>query len=128
MKPASSQWRTVPPIISVISPENEAYVVADVSLVFAVDRPVVWMGYSLDGQETVTITGNTTIANLSNGLHTVTVYANDPLRNIGISETTSFRVAKEPESFPTVPVVAAFIASVAVVGAGLFVYFKKRKR
>jgi hypothetical protein len=32
----------------------------------------------------------------------------------------------EPESFPTAPVAAASVASVAVVGVGLLVYFKKR--
>jgi nitrous oxidase accessory protein NosD len=32
------------------------------------------------------------------------------------------------ESFPVVPVAAASVASVAVVGVGLLVYFKKRKR
>jgi len=34
----------------------------------------------------------------------------------------------EPEPFPTALVVAASVATVAVVGAGLMVYFKKRKR
>jgi hypothetical protein len=63
------------------------------------------MGYSLDGQETITITGNTTIAGLTNGLHNVTVYAKDTFENMGASETIYFSVAQpeptEPE--PTEP-------------------------
>ena len=34
---------------------------------------------------------------------------------------------QQPESFPTVLVAAASVASVAVIGIGLLVYFKKRK-
>jgi hypothetical protein len=49
----------------------------------------------------------------------------DPLRKMGLSETITFTVA-EPEPFPTVPVVAASVVTVFVVGAGLLVYFKKR--
>ena len=64
---------------------------------------------------------------LANGLHNVTVHASDRFGNIGMSETISFNVSVA-EPFPAVPVVAASIASVAIVGAGLLVYFKKRKR
>jgi hypothetical protein len=94
-------------------------------LVFAVNKPVSWLGYSLDGEETVTITGNTTLSGLSSGLHNITVYARDEFENTGASETISFRVAEEP--FPAVPVAAASAAIVGVVGVGLLVYFKKRK-
>jgi hypothetical protein len=68
--------------------------------------------------------GNQTIGNLTNGLHSLTIYANDTLGNTGASQTINFTIAK-PESFPTLPVVA-FSASVVVVVAGLSVYFKKR--
>jgi len=118
------EYGTVPPKISVISPENQNYNVSSVSLAFTLDRPVVWMGYSLDGQETVTITGNTTLSALSNGLHNVTVYAKDSFENMGISETIYFSVEVP---FPTTLVIAS-IVSVAVIGVGLLVYFKKRKR
>jgi hypothetical protein len=89
-----------------------------------VNKPAVWMGYSLDGQETVTVTGNTSIAGLSNGLHNVTVYAKDAFENMGISETMFFSV---DVPFPTTLVIAP-IASVAVIGAALAIYFKKRNR
>jgi len=44
----------------------------------------------------------------------------------GSSEIIRFAI-EEPEPFPVVPVAAASGASVAVVGVGLLVYFKKRK-
>jgi hypothetical protein len=121
-------YGTVPPAIAVVSPENKTYVASNVSLAFTLNKPAVWMGYSLDGQETVTVTENTTLNALSNGLHNITVYAKDEFENTGASETISFSVdVPEPsEPFPTTLVIAP-IASVAVVGVGLLVYFKKCK-
>jgi hypothetical protein len=117
-------YGTAPPKISVISPENQNYNVSSVSLAFTVNRPVVWMGYSLDGRETVTITGNTTLSGLSNGMHDITVYARDEFENTGASEIVSFSVE---DPFTTALVIASAIVVVAVVGVGLLVYFKKRK-
>ena len=41
------------------------------------------MGYSLDGQSNVTITGNITLAGLADGFHLVVVYATDAYGNTG---------------------------------------------
>ena len=83
------------------------------------------MGYSLDGQETATVTGNTTLTGLSWGLHNVTVYAKDLFENTGNSDTIWFSIA---EPFPTTLVAVASGASIAIIGIGLLIYFKKRKR
>ncbi|MBN1245878.1 hypothetical protein JXA31_09825 [Candidatus Bathyarchaeota archaeon] len=117
-------YGNAPPIIDVVSPVKQTYNVSSVSLVFAVNKPAVRLGYSLDGQDNVTITGNTTISGLTSGLHNVTVYARDELDNTGASETITFSVEA---SFPTALVIAP-IASVAVVGVGLLVYFRKRRK
>jgi hypothetical protein len=93
-------------------------------LVFTVNKPVNWTGYSLDGEANVTITGNTTLSGLSNGLHNITVYAKDEFENMAASKTISFSVEVP---FPAVPIAAASVAIVVVVGVGLLVYFKKRK-
>jgi hypothetical protein len=118
-------YGTVPPIVDVVLPEKQTYNSTSVPLVFTVNKPVSWIGYSLDGQDNVTVTGNTTLSGISNGLHNVTVYARDELENTGASETISFSVEAP---FPLVPVAAASGASIAVVAVGLLVYFKKRKR
>jgi predicted small secreted protein len=125
-------YGTIPPVVSVISPENKTYVSSNVSLAFTVNKPALWMGYSLNGQDNVTITGNTTLAGLANGLHNVTVYAKDEFENTGASETITFTIAKETESFPirlvgAVAIVVAAVVLVATVGVGLSAYLKKRK-
>jgi hypothetical protein len=113
-----------PPKISVLSPVNQKFNESVVPLSFTVDKPVNWTGYSLEGGETVAVVGNVTLEGLANGVHNVTVYARDAFGNVGASETVSFTV---DVPFPVTMVVAP-IASVAVVGVGLILYFKRRKR
>jgi hypothetical protein len=115
-----------PPKIAVLSPLNQTYNVSSVPLVFDSDKTTNWTSYSLDGQQNVTFSGNTNLTDISNGLHDITVYAQDTFGNIGSSNTSSFIVAKpEPESFPVVPVVAVSGVAVAVV-VGLIFYYRKR--
>ena len=119
-------YGTVPPAVAVVSMENKTYTSNNVSLTFSLGKSAVWMGYSFDGQDNVTVDGNLTLIGLSSGLHNITVYAKDTYGNIGASETINFTVAKETEPFPTALVATASAASAAVVGVGLLVYFKKR--
>ena len=117
--------KTTPPKIAVLSPVNQVFNESSVPLVFAVDKQVNWVGYSLDGLDNMTITANSTMSGLTNGLHNVTLYAKDEFENIGASETIYFNV-EAPEPFPTTLIIAS-IASVAVISIGLLVYFKKRE-
>jgi hypothetical protein len=116
-----------PPALIVLSPQNTIYYNDNFLLTFTVDELTSWMGYSLDGQDNITITSNSTINELTSGLHNVTVYAKDTFGNEGTSETVFFTV-DVPEPFPTTLVAAASVAAAVVVGAVLLVYFKKRKR
>jgi N-acetylneuraminic acid mutarotase len=117
----------IPANITLLSPLNhQTYNDSTVPLVFTVNKLLTLASYSLDGGQNITITGNSTIRNVTNGLHSIAVYANDTFGNIGASETVSFTVAK-PESFPERFVVFASIAVAVVVGAGFLIYFKKRK-
>jgi hypothetical protein len=116
----------LPPSISILSPEPKAYNTSDVPLDFTVNEAFSQVSYSLDEQENITAAGNMTLTQLSDGAHNVTVYATDEAGNMGASETVTFTVAVS-EPFPTVPVAVASVASIAVVIAGLLVYFKKRK-
>lgn len=52
--------RTAPEIV-VLSPENKTYDAGYVSLIFVINKPVVWLGYSLDGKMNSEIFGNTTL-------------------------------------------------------------------
>jgi len=123
------ELQATPPKISIQSPTNQAYNEPSVPLNFSVTvaasvKVVNWMGYSLDGQQNVTITGNTTLTGLSSGQHNITVYANDTFGNMGTSETISFTT---PEPFPVMPVTAASIAVIIIAAAGLLIYSKKHK-
>jgi hypothetical protein len=114
----------IPQNISILTPENNTHNPTGVPLQFFIDEPVSWMGYSLDGQENVTVTGNMTLPELSVGQHTLTLFANDLLRNLAASETITFSVA---EPFPTTLMIAVSGASMAIIGVGILFYFKKRK-
>ena len=111
------------PKISILSIGNKTYGNLDVTLNFTVSESTSKISYTLDGQENVTIVGNTTLTGLSDGGHNITVYATDFANHTSASETIHFTV-EVPEPFLTTLVPA----SVAVIGVGLLVYFKKRKR
>jgi len=112
---------TVPPEVAILSLGNKTYYTTDIPLNLIVhdDSQIT---YSLDRQENMTFAGNTTLTNLSYGERNFTVYAEDVARNVAVS-TVSFNI----EPFPTTLVIASLI-TVAVVSAGLLVYFKKRER
>jgi hypothetical protein len=114
---------TTPPEVSILSPENKTYYSPEIQLDCTVSEESLIL-HSLDGQENVTVAGNTTLTNLPYGEHNVTVYATDMAGNTGTSETIYFTVE---EPFPTTMVIALG-APMAILGAGLAVYFKKRKR
>ncbi len=103
----------VPPQISFFSPSNQTYNESSVPLVFAVNKNVTWTSYSLDGHQNVTITENTTIANISNGSHNLTVYSNDTYGNIG-SQTVNFTVNKQ-QPFPTSIIIGSVVAIAMIV-------------
>lgn len=123
---------STPPNISDFSLENKTYLTADVQLNFTVNECTSLLTYSLDGEDNVTIDGNTTLTGLSVGAYNITVYARDIAGNIGSSQTMNFVVAQEtkPETdpFPTTLAITISGASLSVIGIGLLVYFKKRKR
>jgi hypothetical protein len=112
---------TRPPQVSVLGLDNNTFSASEVPLNFALNETAAEIKYCLDGQENVTITGNTTLTGLATGDHSLTVYAVDEAGNAGSSETINFYVTP----FPTTLVIAS--VTVAVIGIGLLVYFKKRK-
>lgn len=111
--------------IEFLLPQNYNSTSSSFPLNFTVDRPVTEITYTLDNQEPTSISGNTTLINLSNGRHTVTIYARNEFGHTGTSDTLIFNIdASEP--FP----VGLFVVAVAViiVCAGIVVYLKKHKR
>jgi hypothetical protein len=110
-----------PPVVTVSSPKSKTYETGDISLMFTVNEPASWIGYSLNGQAEVTITGNTTLSGLSIGAHNLTVSAEDLTGQLGSSETIQFAIVAR---FPT-ELVIALLAVAAVVSVVFLVYFKR---
>lgn len=113
---------TVPPQIMVLSPENKTYGGSDIQVVLAADEPLAWMGYSLDGHENVTISGNVTLAALSNGSHEIIFYAIDLVGNNGVSEIISFEIMP----FPMVLIVALAV-TITITIAIAYLLLKRKK-
>jgi len=117
----------MPPTISILSPEYNTYTANNVPLAFTVSESASWIGYNLDGEQNQTITGNRTLSDLSDGLHSLVVYATDTAENTGASEIVYFTIeTPEPEPFPTW--IVAVIVIIAVLGVALLIYFTKIRR
>jgi len=141
---------TAAPSMPFLSPQNQTYDTVNIPLNFAISEQVLWIGYSLDGEANVTITecvsnitdsygefnivkfvANTVLTGLSEGSHSLTVYAKDTAGNTGESETIHFTTTQEtepsepepqPPTFSAALIAAAFV-SAAAVGAGLLLFF-----
>jgi hypothetical protein len=121
--------RTAPTVLA-LPPDNDSEA-STVPLNLTVNEAYSKIAYSLNRQQNVTVSGNSTIPNLPAGQYNVTFYVWDVAGNIGNSETANFTVALAPliqsKPFPTVPVAVASISFVVVAVAGLLVYHKKSK-
>ncbi len=84
------------PVISILSPLSTTYSTNSVDLNFTLNEEAYWIGYSLDGANNQTITGNTTLSSLSNGPHELVVYATDLVGNTGASNFVNFDLSFEP--------------------------------
>ena len=117
---------TVSPKIIIQSPLNITYQQSEsFALNFTINKPIIELSYSLDGQQNKTVGGNITLAGLPSGPHKITVYGLDEAGNVGVSETQQFNVAQHTiEPFPTGLAIA--LASLVIVGISLLIYFKKR--
>lgn len=121
-------------IVSVSSPENKTYTENSITLTVEVNDPTSVVGYSLDGEETITISGTATLSNLYEGSHKLTVIAKNT-EGEESSQTIYFSVSEEgsqtpingdhPEELDLTLIVA--VAAIAVIGVVLL-YFLILKR
>jgi parallel beta-helix repeat protein len=90
--------------VALLQPENKSYESNTLSLVFFHTAPDLWMGYSLDGQENITVQGEAVLKNLAKGTHRVMVYAGQNEDGPCAYETVYFTIEEtdstgmEPES------------------------------
>jgi hypothetical protein len=117
------------PQINLTRTENATYT-DSFPLNFTVNKPIKWMGYSLDGAENVTVTGNTTVNGIPAGVHNITVYATDIYGFEDASTvtfTTTAQIASLQAASPELLLTAAvgIVATIAVLG---FVFWKKKRQ
>lgn len=119
---------TSSPKISVISPEPKVYNVSDISLNYTVNEPVSKVTYSLDEQENMTLTSKTILANLTSGIHNVTVYGWDAVGNVG-SSTVNFTI-KQPlqnQSFPISEIIIVASLVLIVASTSTIILYRRSK-
>ena len=117
---------TTPPNVSILSLQNKAYNTSNLPLIFTVNETTSLITYILDGK-VYTINGNTTLTDLQNQAHKLTVYATDEAGNAGASETVDFNV-----QVPIPPRMALAIlppmAIVLIGGLSILIYLETRKQ
>ena len=78
--------------VTLLRPENKSYDSNTLPLVFFSTAPDLWMGYSLDSQQNVTVQGEVVLENLAEGTHRLTVYAGQNESGVCASETVYFTI------------------------------------
>jgi hypothetical protein len=109
--------------------QNMTFRTSNVTLSLVSNKPVSQLIYSLDSQSNMTADDNQnlSISNLSNGNHTLIVYAKDTYGVVSNSSIVSFNV-KVQEPFPWGILVAVLIvSSIAVLSVWLLIYHKRVK-
>lgn len=116
----------VPPRISVQLPQNRTYTTPNVPLDFTVNENVSQSLYNLDNKGNQTISGNSTLTELSNGEHSVTLYVTDLAGNAAEPKTINFSVDL-PEPFPIL-LVAVFITVVVVIVMSAALLYRRHRK
>ena len=127
--------------VSIVSPvSNQTYFSSSINLVYSVNRQstdITQLSYSLNWQTAIPLTGNTTLTNLPNGSHNLTVYATDSLENTAASKTVNFTIAQQPTPTPsatTTPSASVpefptwIVAALAVTAVAVVTYAKGKKK
>lgn len=109
------------PEITLFSPHEKTYHSSEIPLELGVNETLN-ITYSLDGSSNITLAENSTLTGLSNGAHTLTVFARDSAGNTAITETT-FNI-DVPQPFPIQSTVTVSVIGIAVV-CGVMLIFRK---
>jgi parallel beta-helix repeat protein len=116
-----------PPMrIVILSPRNVTYNATSVDLTLTVSQPTSWVSYNLDSQANYTINGNTTLAGLARGTHTITVYANNTQGAMTVSDIITFYVNAEDNNLILVVATVSGLIALALTTAGLLLHSRKK--
>jgi PKD repeat protein len=84
----------VRPLIEILSPQNGGYSTIPVNLTLRISGNASWIGYSIDDQANVTITNS--LIQVSEGQHSLEVFANNSVGQMGSSNITTFIADQTP--------------------------------
>jgi parallel beta-helix repeat protein len=134
------------PQLTVLSPENKGYTSENVPFNFVVNKIGLQVSYSLDLQGDSAVNGNTTLNNLTEGIHNLLVWTTDASGTPANFQVVNFNITKEtaptqsPQpspnetrapsnssnfSFMDLGLVGLVLA--IIIGVGLVVYIKKQR-
>lgn len=148
IKPVLAQSNTAP-TVSIVFPTNNTVFnesfgtpIVSFQLTYETNNTLSWVGYSIDGGNNITVTGNNTYVERSlvnGGYHTLTLYANDTDGNWATPQTVTYLVNVLPDttsvsSSPSaidalIPLVTVFVIAYGVLAVVLvFLLFYRRHR
>ncbi len=116
------------PKITVLSPQTLTYNTSSITINFTVDKPTSWLSYTVDGKENVTITGNTTLTDLPDGVHSIMIWANDTYGNTASSQTITVHINTPFPSLTQKAIIGGVVAcAIAVAVAGYIIKIRAKK-
>ena len=95
------------PEITIQSPQLDSTTYnRNVPVIFTVNLRTSWIGYSLDFQTNITVTGNFLMNLIADGTHSLVIYANSSFNKMGKSMLLNFTVNSQPntDTITTFPV------------------------
>jgi thiol-disulfide isomerase/thioredoxin len=109
--------------ITILSPQDREYTASVVPLNFTISQPAAWIGYSLDGHDNVTISGNTSLTDLAEGTHEVVVYFREEGGTTVHANTVQFSIdTATQQTGPPYKLIAIIVgASIVALLVGLVI-------
>jgi hypothetical protein len=109
--------------ISIQEPQNKTYNTNQIALNVTIDKPVSILTYSIDNKSNKTITGNTTLPQLPDGSHQITIYADETLA----SQTIHFTIKTSTQTILLLSITAVAVAIIAT-GIAITLYKKSHHK
>jgi hypothetical protein len=113
------------PSILSISLDNKTYDSSSVPLNVITDQPIKQATYSLDNQASVIFDGNTTLKNLANGFHNITVSCIAVNGTEGFPKTINFAVDADTPSLNFI--FLAIVVIIVSISTALLIYRRRQR-
>lgn len=90
---------TTAPKVKIVAPADTLYAGQRIELNYALDEPVEWCGYSVNGRPNITIMRNGTLY-ADEGINRVDLYCRDPAGNVGVASQSFTVYVKDTMACP----------------------------